>query len=984
VVSQGNRLEGFMSQTVKRLVIVVVVLAILFIGIRIWVRIYPEWLWFKSESINLSSVFLTILKAKIGLGISFGALFLVLTVGNAFLLWIFALRKVSEDNVIPIAGGQIAVGRKLLMGVIILLCVIYALIAGSSASYQWEPYLRFVKSDGISFNQIDPENYKDPIFDKDIAYYVFRMPFLRFVRGGLFITFLFLTLGTGIIYAFFGGTSSGGAKSRFSFTMRMHLFILAGITLLLIAWGRIFNMYELLATETTVRHGWVYGVGYTDKVARIPVNKLLIYICIASAVMFFISIFVRKLTWIAIGGVGLFIVVSFLGGIVYPWFVQRFQVEPQEFDREKPYIQYNIEYTRKAYNMDKIDVKAYKGSGQLTLQDITQNSAVMDNIRLWDWRPLRETFKQREARRPQYDFVDVDIDRYMIGGKVRQVMLSARELIFAQVKRESQTWVNRTFVYTHGHGLTMIPVSEIEEGGLPKMYINDIPPKIHDPWEQEIVRPEVYYGEGERVSFRSDLGKLPYVIVDPAASSPQEFDYPRQEQDAYSTYNGIAGVTLSSFWRRLAYAFMFSEDMRNILFSGKIKDTSRILFHRSISERVRTIAPFLKYDPDPYLVVSEGRLYWIQDAYTTTHMYPYSEPMEEEITEVMQYGQQRGYRTRRQRTWGNYIRNSVKIVIDAYDGTVKYYLMTKEKGQEDPIAECYRNMFPDLFSDFSEMPDNLKQHIRYPLTMFMIQAGKYSSYHMDDPRQFYYKEDLWEISTEKYQSQGGESAGSQPVEPYYVILQLPDFEEEEFMLMLPFTPYGKRNMVAWMAAKCDINQDKSLGDYGSLLVYNFPRGELIDGTIQIEAYIDQKEEISEQLSLWSQRGSNVLRGNLLAIPIKQSMLYVEPIYLQAEAAAIPQLKRVVVAQGGRLEWGEDLMDALASLYGAPITRKAEETPQEPQPVAVRDRTYKELTEQALTQYEAAQNFLRNGEWSKYGEEMRKLEQTLQSLQSRSR
>jgi len=425
--------------------------------------------------------------------------------------------------------------------------------------------------------------------------------------------------------------------------------------------------------------------------------------------------------------------------------------------------------------------------------------------------------------------------------------------------------------------------------------------------------------------------------------------------------------------------------MRNILFSNKIKDTSKILIHRSISERVRKVAPFLKYDKDPYLVVSEdGKLYWIQDAYTTTHMYPYSIPMLEEITEVMQYGTQRGYRRRPQRTWGNYIRNSVKVVIDAYNGNMTYYLMTKEKGQEDPIAECYRKMFPDLFADFKDMPDYLKNHVRYPLTMFMIQADKYTEYHLKDARQFYYKEDIWQVATEKYQIQVESAADEQPVQPYYVILQLPDSPKEEFMLMLPFTPSsGKKNMVAWMAAKCDTGGNGDLGNYGELMVYNFPKGKLIDGTYQIEAYIDQKEEMSERLSLWSQRGSNVLRGNMLAIPIKESMLYVEPIYIQGEqTAAIPQLKRVVVAQDGRLDWGEDLDSALAALYGRAVPQSS--YADEIIPDAGTTEMYQDGTEkQALGHYNKAQEYLRAGEWAKYGEEIKNLEKTLKMLQKSS-
>lgn len=964
-----------MSGMMKRLIVVVGVLVIAFIGLRIWVKIYPDWLWF-AESVNFASVFLTILKTKLALGIGFGLISLILTLGNLLLLWKLALHKAAGDNVIPIGDGQINLGRGTIIGVSVILCLLFSTVVGYGATMQWETYLRFARSGDISFEQIDPQNYRDPIFNKDIAYYVFRMPFLRFVRGWFYVAFLFLTAGTGLIYALFGGSQGERSKLKLSTPLRAHLFALGSITLLLLAWGRVFAKYELLATETTVRHGWVYGVGYADAAARIPIQNVLMVIAIISAALFFISIFIRGLTKISIGSIGVFILVAVVGGLMYPWIIQRFSVEPQEFDREREYIEHNINYTRKAYNLDRIVEKPYKGTGELTLEDITQNKAVMENIRLWDWRPLRDTFKQREARRPQYDFVDVDIDRYVLDGQIRQVMLSARELIFSKVKRESQTWVNRTFLYTHGHGVAMIPVSEIGQGGLPNMYINDIPPKIHDPWKQKIERPEIYYGEGERVSFRSEFGRLPYIIVDEAGDD-QEFDYPRADEDAYTTYTGKGGVLLSSFWRRLAYALTYSPDMRNILFSNKITDTSKILLRRSVSARVRSIAPFLKYDQDPYLVISEGKLYWIQDAYTTTHMYPYSAPMQMSTTAVLQTGRMRTSRTRTQRTWGNYIRNSVKVVIDAYDGTVTYYLMTGEKGQEDPLADCYSKMFPDLFTDFKKMPNDLKKHIRYPLALFQIQANMYTDYHMSDPRKFYYKEDLWQVGTEKYQTQAGETAGEQPVEPYYVILQLPGSEKEEFMLMLPFTPSaGKKNMVAWMAAKCDPNEDGTLGEYGNLLVYVFPKDQLIDGTFQIEAYIDQKEEMSEQLSLWSQRGSTVLRGNMLAIPIKESILYVEPIYLQADqAAAIPQLKRVVVAQGGKLEWGESLEDALGKLYGSPFPAK-DDGPELLTFTETETSSTRSATQQALYQYDKLQKYLRE-----IDAEMRKLGETLQSLQT---
>jgi hypothetical protein len=964
-------MEEIMSSKMKSIVIIVAILAVIFLGLQLWAKIYPDWLWFSSPSISLGSVFMTTLKAKIGMGLVFGVIALFIAAVNLLLLWKIGLRSFT-DSVIPIGENRITLGKKLIVGVLIFGCLFLSIVLGFTAVGQWEPYLRFAKSGDISFSSIDPQNFKDPIFSKDIAYYVFKMPFLRFVRGWFFVMFFFVTIGTGAIYAL------RRTEGKLSLAARSHILILGAITLLLLAWGRVFAMYELLSPS--ISKGWVYGVGFADAMARIPVFKIMMVVAILAAVLCLVNIFVRNLTKVTIGSVILYALVAVVGVGLYPWVVQRFQVEPQEFDKESKYIENNITYTRKAYNLDKIKAKPYKGSGKLTLDEVTQNRAIMDNIRLWDWRPLRETFKQREARRPQYDFLDVDIDRYVLDGKQRQVMLSARELVFANVTKESQTWVNRTFFYTHGYGLTMSPVSEIEKGGLPRMFIDDIPPRIHDPWNQEIKRPEIYFGEGDK-PFRGEVGTLPYIVVTPNDPTLQEFDYPKGEDAAYASYSGIGGVTISSFWRRLAFSLKFSADTRNILFSGKIKGNSKILINRSISECVRTIAPFLKYDKDPYLVVANGRLYWMQDAYTTTHMYPYSEPMMEEVTEVLQ-GKKR---VTQQRVWGNYIRNSVKVVIDAYDGSVTYYLMTGEKGQEDPIAECYKKIFPSLFKDYKSMPDELKKHIRYPQSLFMIQAMKYASYHMNDSKQFYNKEDLWQFSTEKAQDGG---SGEQPVEPYYVVLQLPDSNKEEFMLMLPYTPNKKKNMIAWLAAKCDPGEGSSLGDYGNLMVYNFPKGELVDGTIQVEAYIDQNPKMSQELSLWSQRGSKVIRGNLLAIPINQSILYVEPIYLEAESSPIPVLRRVVAGMsGGNLEWGETLEEALSNLFGTQMptelvsdTQKGGTT-KEPAKVTPAEIPSKDTVKKALDQYNQAQKYLKSGDWTKYGEEMDKLKQTLEMLQS---
>jgi uncharacterized membrane protein (UPF0182 family) len=599
----------------------------------------------------------------------------------------------------------------------------------------------------------------------------------------------------------------------------------------------------------------------------------------------------------------------------------------------------------------------------------------------------------------------------MVGGSSRQVMLAARELNYDKLERQDKSWFRRTFVYTHGYGLSMSPVKDIIDGN-PKMYIEKIPLKYAEefreyklPEDASEPGPRIYYGE--RTNY--------YVIVNPNDSEPSEFDYPTGEaEEKYNSYQGKGGVPISSFWRKILYAWKFGS--YNILLSQDIKEGSRILYDRRIKDRVKLVAPFLKYDDDPYLVVHEGRLFWILDAYTSTHLYPYSEPMEDiyrqEVT--ARQGLRVGRRVlRREIPWGNYIRNSVKVVIDAYNGNIGFYIMENERY---PIAECYRNIFKGLLKSFEEMPDGLKQHIRYPLAMFWIQSLKYEYYHMKDVRQFYFASDVWKIGKEVYDntdrprqeevitepiSRFGQpptqtrttvtQSNVQPVEPYYVILNLPGKQEAEFLLILPFSPANKEMiMSAWLAAKCDEQ------DYGKLLLYQFPKeAESIPSPMRIEEYISRRADISEKLSLWDQRGSRVLRGNLLVIPMNDSLLYVEPIYIQSEQQdAIPKLERVIIGYKNDVVMGTTLDDALMLMFGSgaqatlptettTFTEEISELPTSTAPsTRVIDASIQTLIKQARREYDQAQAALRAGKWAEYGAKIKELEQTLKSLEAK--
>ncbi len=892
---------------------------------------YTNLLWFKN--LDFSGVFWTTFKAKILVQVIIWFLFAIFIYINLLftkktvLKFIDNLKasKADEEEQIIELNPQHSDGigdwitSKKLNWIYLLLSLAIALFFSNISTTAWKDFLKFINA--TSFDSVDP------LFNKDISFYVFKLSFYQLVYTLLSIMLVVTALIIGAINFFFnsGRTILSRLKKG-----KYHLSFLISIFFLLKAWGYRLDMYKLLYSQ----RGVAFGASYTDVNASLFGLKILSIIAIVLAIFIFINIFVKNTKYIIFGIITLF-VASLVLNIAYPAIVQQYQVEPNEIAKESKYIEYNIKYTQEAYNLDKIEQRSFNVSENLSYDDIKNNQATIENIRLWDHRPLQTTYGQVQGIRSYYDFNDIDVDRYKIDGEVKQVMLGSRELNQKLLNKRAQTWVNQRLLYTHGFGLAMSPVSKVTPGGLPEFLIKDVPPKSD---QFTLNQPRIYYGE------LTDE----YVIVNTKA---KEFDYPQGDQNNYVNYQGNGGIKLNSLMRKLAFSYKYKT--LKLLLNNDITDQSRLMFTRNIKDRVNKVAPFLQYDSDPYLVIAdEGDLYWIHDAYTTTNLYPYSEPYK----------------------WGNYIRNSIKVVTNAYTGKMKFYIVD----ETDPLAKTYQKIFPELFTEFSEMPEDIKAHLRYPQDLFKVQANLYSNYHMENPTVFYNKEDLWNIPQENYD---GESIEMQP---YYMLIQLPEEDEEEkdFLLMLPFTPVKKDNMIAWLAAKSDPEE------YGELVLYKFPKRKLVYGPMQIESRIDQNSDISQQLSLWNQRGSRVIRGNLLTIPIKNSILYVEPIYLQAEQSQLPELKRVIVSYGEEIIMANNLDLALKELFNIkdlpPEAQDKIEQEEDTTPIDYDNLTLQQLTTELTRLYNDSQEALKEGNWSEYGKIIEEFEIKLKLLEEKSK
>jgi uncharacterized membrane protein (UPF0182 family) len=884
------------------------------------VNVYTDWLWF--QELEYTDVWRTQWVMRIAVfGVAFLVAALILLV-NWLLARRRAIRATSPFNPQFLTSSGIA---WLIAGIALFLAFTFA----SAASSQWEELLIF-------FNRA-PFEVSDPIFNRDIGFYIFELPIYQFLQGW-FMSLIFAAI-VGIVPIYIINQLPDIQRGRWRFQdapeFRKHLAILGGLFLSLWALGYWFDIYDLLYSP----RGVVFGASYTDMNASLWALRAQMLFMGLTALAVFFNFFRLSLRPILVTG-GLWLAATLILGGLYPSLLQRYAVEPNEIERERPYIDNNIAFTRLAFDLEKIDMRPFDQVSDLSEQDLELNEEVVNNVRLWDYRPLQRTYEQLQALRPYYQFSEIDIDRYEINGGVRQVMLAARELEKANLPAPS--WVNRNLEFTHGYGVVMNPVDSITPDGQPEFFIQDLPPQSNVPIE--VTRPEIYYGE-----LTNDA-----VFV---SSGREEFSYPSGNENVYSSYQGKGGVPLNSFIKRAAFAIRLSD--ANVLLSDEIDSGTRIQFHRQIMERVHQITPFLGRDGDPYIVITdEGRLVWIIDAYTTSRNYPYSTPTASGL---------------------NYIRNAVKVVIDAYDGTVDYYIADPR----DPIIQAYDSAFPGLFHPLEEFPEDLIAHIRYPQDLFNIQAEQYLAYHMTDTRVFYNKEDLWNIPLEIF------DGTEQVMEPYYVYLRLLEEEDPEYLLIQPFTPAGKQNMIAWMAARNDP------AHYGELVVYELPKQELVFGPLQVEGRIDQEPEISQQFSLWDQRGSRVIRGNLLVIPINDSFVYVEPIYLLSDTSALPELKRVIVASDTRIAMRETLGEALLAmleldpeeiLQAAEEAVDVEETAPRPTPSAPLpdDATVEQLIESANAHFEAAEAAQRDGDWATYGSEIEALARDLQRLQALTR
>ena len=875
----------------------------LFILINVLRGVYTEWLWF--NSLGYGSVYATILKTRVLVFFSAAIIFGILFLGNLVLATRLAPK--TEAHLWP--WEIVRRLQPILRLNVILVTTMLSLIFGLVAQGNWQVILRF-------FNG-QPFGITDPVFHREVSFYVFSLPFLNSLQGWLLGALIITLVGSAGVYLL----SYMVQRLRFDFArpVLVHVGGLVIAILGLFAWSYWLGIWELVFST----RGVVFGASYADMHAKLPAQWILLTVVLICMGLVLVSILRHNFRWHnfrwPVYGIGGWIVISIIAGSAFPALIQRFQVQPNELALETPYIEYNIEFTREAFALDRIEEQSFPAEDTPSPQDIAQNEVTISNIRLWDSRPLKDTYNQIQAIRLYYDFNDVDVDRYIIGGEYRQVMLSARELSAEKLAGQAQTWVNRRLQFTHGYGIALSPVNEVSAEGLPVLLVKDIPPA----GDFNIERPQIYFGEKTN----------DYVIV---GTMTQEFDYPMGDENVYGYYQGKDGVSLGSSIRRLVYAWQFSDI--NILISGELTPESRVLYYRNIRERVNHLAPFLKLDNDPYLVVIEGRLFWIQDAYTTTDRYPYSEPIGDGL---------------------NYIRNSVKAVIDAYDGSVTFYITDPE----DALIQTYQAIFPKLFVPAGQAPESLRVHFRYPEDMFNIQASVYQTYHMEDARVFYNKEDLWAVPRELY------FGTEQPMEPYYIIMRLPDEEKEEFLLMLPFTPVRKNNTIGWLAARSDGE------NYGKLLAYLFPKERLVYGPSQIENRISQDTIITEQLALWGRGGSRVIRGNLLLIPLGESILYVEPVFLQAEGGGLPQLKRVIVAAGDQIAMEPTLQASIAAIFGAEALPTEPVEPEEP--VAPADIA--SLIAEAQEHYNKAQQYLQAGDWTGYGEELEALEALLEQL-----
>ena len=892
-------------------ILAVSVAGFLFIGIPIitWLAtVWTDYLWF--VDLGHEEVFIVQIVSRVAVAVVFALLAFALLFVNARIA-----RGMAPQAVLTSLGDMPQQWEEAILQIrsrigpfldriILWGSILVAVLVGIGMSANWETFR-------IALAAV-PFGAKDPQFGMDIGFFVFTLPALRIVADWLTGFLILTTIVTAVIHLVDGAIRPWERLRGFAPHVKAHLSVLLGLIVLSKAFDYVLSIYELNFS----RRGQVTGASYADVHAQLPAYWILVAVAVACGIALIVNI--RFQGWrLPIAALGIWIVAGILVGTVYPAIVQQFVVKPNEARLEQPYIERNIKYTRLAFGLSDVKAVAFPARENLTAKDIVEERTTLSNVRLWNPAIVQQAYSQLQSLRPYYDFRDVDVDRYTLNGQRRQVLISARELNTDKLADQAKTWVNEHLQYTHGFGVVMSPVNEADPRGMPNFIVRDIPPRTAVP-ELKVTQPRLYFGEDT----------TNYIIVD---TGIREFDYPRADQNAYTVYSGKGGVKVGSLGRRVAWALRLGT--AQILFSNYVKPASRVLIARDLTTRISRLAPWLVVDSDPYPAIINGRIVWFMDGYTASDHYPYSQQLS---------------------SGTNYVRNSVKITVDAYDGTTTFYAFDPS----DPVLKAWSQVFPGLLTDAEKIPREISQHFRYPEGLFRTQAEVYRTYHMTDPRVFYNKEDSWDIPTD--------TTGQGEMAPFYVLMALPGQNSEDFQMIMPFTPRGKTNMIGWMSAKSDP------ADYGSRTVYRFPKERLVLGPQQVSAQINQDPTISPQLSLWNQRGSQAVFGDMLVIPIKDSIVYVQALYLQAEQTAIPELTRVIVVYADKVEMENTLEAALLKVFGqqAPASGETTGTTQPTADAA----TARKLFEDAI----AAQ---RKGDWAEYGRLINQLGQVLDRLSS---
>jgi len=893
--------------------------------------VYLSALWF--GSLGYSAAYWYMFKLKVVLFLVF-ALLTLLILRGAFWLLERAFASYAIQNRTIIVNNQplqFSPGR-FIRPLAWVIAVVLGLIYGLALKERWMEV-------GLYLNQ-PATNFPDPIFGRSLGFYLFSLPLYDSVSWWL-TTLAFIILCAAILFSLLAlpqkmlksSPATGAAFAAISIALAFFLLMLAARTYL--------SRYPYLWQD----HQVFTGVSYAQANYLLPALRFVsVALVIAALVAILNALTKRKLRLLLIA-LALPLAVYVIGVVAIPAYITGFIVKPNELERESPYIVHNIAWTRRAFGIDQVELREFEAEASVEALNLSANRSTLENIRLWDWQALRDTLKQIQAIRTYYDFQDVDVDRYQVGGQVRQMMIAPREILIERLPDQSRNWINERLIYTHGYGVTMNTANGFTPEGLPRFITSDMPIKSTAS-EIKVSRPQIYYGEETNT----------YVYV---KTRQREFDYPQGESNTYTTYEGSGGIRIGNGLRRLLLAAALG-DLSKLPFSNDVTSDSRVLLNRNIQRIVNGVAPFLTYDDDPYIVITnDGRLVWVIDAFTESAHYPYS----------------RHYPVRGKRV--NYIRNSVKVAIDAYEGSVSFYIFDSQ----DPLINAYRAMFPNLFRDASEMPTDLRSHVRYPETLIRVQGEVYGLYHTQNTKAFFQREDVWSVAQQvNLDAQGKKQA--QQIDPYYVIMQLPGESQNEFVIILPFTPANRNNMIGWMAGRSDGE------NYGKLLAFNFPEGRLIDGPLQIEARIDQDPQLSGQFTLWNTQGSRVLRGHLLVIPLGRSLMFVEPIYLQAERSPMPELRLVVLATQERLGYGKTFDEAMTNLFGAAAQATTETTTSEqptgegqPPPSTSRPvgESLQQLINRAISEFEDYQRLTSQGKLGEAGQKLEQHKRTLQEI-----